>query len=564
MFDIYQFIKYNSETTIESIKKKGESGAVICFDLEDSIYNWIDETEGNNLKQKYRKWLNRIIAGLNEHLTPVKIGIRINSFESGQQQFDLDSIPRGSKIHSLLIPKVEDSFQIDTVADGLVARNIVVNELIPIIESRKGLINLRNIIGAKYQVSKVGFGHCDYNLSIGAFPFFHQDTLEYWKWISVIIGVLRIHNIKFIHSAYLNLDDSAFFRSMLSHLHCIAKDNFGQFTLSHQQTLLCNSFTQQITLSEAIAKNRLDLCVNKQMFSSLISAFEECNKGQGFTVSPDRRILISPQEYKSAKLHFQNWKEKSINFTFVGGCFPVQGDILFEDIFHQTLKRNVEKNLNVNFQVNIIRYERFSNCLEKIANSLATRSIDYLVFHIRPEPYLRLSKLYYKYLDTGFKLRRSLNLPFMHILNPEKYDLLMLSRKYEYIENKKPILYNALINLNYIFGYIAGNQNYALKKYLCLAEEVIGFCDNHTIKLIILGPAMRSSTIMEKIFSKKLERFISGSLRGLDIKYVFGQEKHRVNGKKYFKDNGIHATELYHDLIAGRLFQEIEAGFKIE
>jgi citrate lyase beta subunit len=530
MIDTYQFVKYNSDFSIERLKKTGESGAVICLDLEDSIYNWMDEHENNNLKKEYRKILNRILSDININSISIKTGIRINSLDSGFQEFDIEAIPLNCKIDSILIPKVENQNHIDYVVEQLMSRNIIFNEIIPIIESKKGLENLEDVITSKYQVCKVGFGHCDYNLSINAFPFFHQDTTEYWKYVNRIINILKSKRIKFINSAFLKLSDSVFFQSILSHLHLICGDNFGQFTLNREQTLLCKTFSEHPVLKEGISKNRLDLSINKTMLNSLISAFEIENNGLGFTVTSKNKILISPQEYRSAKLQLNSLKKRDLNLTFVGGCFPVQGDILFEDIFHQTVKRIIEKKCNVNLNINIIRYEKFSNCLQKIIKNSRDLKIDYIVFHIRPEPFLRIIKLYYKYFDYDNKLCKSLNLPLLGILNSEKYDLLFFSRRFSYsAETNKPKLNKAFINLNYFFGYLIGNYQFALKKYLSLVKEVINYCQNKEIKLIILRPALRSNVFIETLFSRKLDNFMSRTLK--NINYVSGLEKH-FEGKK--------------------------------
>jgi len=559
MQDIYQFVKYSSATSIESIREKCASGAIICFDLEDSVSNWVDERKNKSIKQEYRNFLHSILCKLIAENPPLKFGVRINSVESGQQELDLDAIPAGSIIHTILIPKVESSFHIDGLLFGLAAKGIVYKQLIPIIETHKGLHDLENILLANYPISKVGFGHCDYNLSIGAFPFFHQDSNEYWKWANRIMQILLAKNIQYINSAYLNLGNHVFFQSMLQHLHQVCNGNFGQFTLNHQQTLLCSSFTKPKRQDEGFSKNRLDLGVNRKDIDSLITSFEAYNKGQGFTLIPETDTIISPQEYCMAKRKLENWKENTVHFTFVGGCFPVQGDILFEDIFHQTLKQEIETNLNRNFHINIIRYEKFGNCLEKISKYKSENPVDYLVFHIRPEPFLRLTKLYYKYLDVDFKLRNSLNLPFLRILNPEKYDLLRLSQRNDYsITAKQSKLHKTLVNLNYICGYCIGNLDYALKKYLDLVKGIIEYCEKHDIKLIVLGPAKRSGTKMETIFSDRMEKYMYKHLKNNNLSYIDGMVNHSENGVRYFNENGIHATKLYHDLIAKKLFNAIE------
>jgi len=559
MLDTYQFIKYNSATSPESFRKKGETGIIVCLDLEDSMFNWIDGTDSNALKIESRKAIELILRQLKSESIMTKIGIRINSNHSGIQHLDIESFPVNSNIHTILIPKVEEKYDIDSVAESLRSRNIFFNEIIPIIESRKGLENLEDIINSEYPVSKVGFGHCDYNLSIGALPFLHQDSVEYWKWAYRIIEILRPHRIKFINSAFLRLNELDFFQSMLSHLHLIYGNNFGQFTMTHQQSILCRTFMKQAVSLEDIAKNRTELILDKLTLTTAIAAFERENNGKGFSINQEHRILMSPQEYCSAKQKLAGWKERDINFTFVGGCFPVQGDILFEDIFHQTLKKKVENKFNVNFNINIIRYENLLNCLDKVINKSDEIKPDYLVFHIRPEPFLRLLKFYYKYLDRNGKLCRSLNLPFFRISGPEMHDLVMTTNRHKYKSNfNQSRIYKSLINLNYLAGYLFGNFNYAANKYLEVTSELFKFSANKNINIIILGPAIRANTSLESMFSGNFSNFISGSFSKKKLIFVSGTQKQNINGKPYFNKNGIHATVYYHDQIAARLFEIIE------
>ncbi|MBU0490076.1 MAG: hypothetical protein KKD31_19230 [Bacteroidetes bacterium] len=561
MTDIFQFIKYYAGLSSEKIRKIGESGVVICFDLEDSISDWVVGNEASGLKSEYRIVLNRILCNLNAEQTDLKIGIRINALLSGQQKSDIDSIPPNSKVHSILIPKVEDKTHIDMVVEQLTSKNIYFEEIVPIIETKKGIENLVGILNSTFHVQKVGFGHCDYNLSIGIFPFFHQDSIEYWKWVSQILRILKPLNIRFINSAFLQLTNDVFFNSMLAHLQSIYPDSFGQFTLSHQQTMQCKVFAKQAVPSERIGKSRLNHTVDKMACASFVSAFELENTGQGFSITSDKSLLVSPHEYCAAKQMLRNWKKQDVNFSFVGGCFPVQDNILFEDIFHQTLKKKVEERHNVNFNIRIVRYELFSTCLQKVIDHSNNNAIDYLVFHVRPEPFLRLVKIFYKYSNYDNKLCRSLNIPFLKKLKPEKFDILLVPGRFIHTDAKsRSKLYSALINLNYFLGFLIGNHRYARKRYLHLCQNTIKHCNDRKIELIILGPALRSNTFAETILSRKLEKLISTSLKNMTFKYVSGLKKHTENGQRFFASNGIHATKLYHDLIASRLFELIDAG----
>jgi len=200
----YQFIKYNGETKPEHLFKYAQTGAVLCFDFEDSIADWINPLNNPKRKQQYRNWFKHICNTIIPQLNTVKIGIRINN-TIPELKKDLCALST-LRIHSIIIPKVETPNQIEVIEQLLSDHKIFFEELIPIIETPKGISNLSEIIDSGlHKITKVGFGHCDYNLSINTFPFFHQNSKEYWKWISKISDILIPKNISLINSAYLAL-----------------------------------------------------------------------------------------------------------------------------------------------------------------------------------------------------------------------------------------------------------------------------------------------------------------------------------------------------------------------
>jgi hypothetical protein len=91
---------------------------------------------------------------------------------------------------------------------------------------------------------------------------------------------------------------------------------------------------------------------------------------------------------------------------------------------------------------------------------------------------------------------------------------------------------------------------------LKLVNEVIDFCQNNKIKLIILGPPMRNNTLLEGILSKRLGRFMKKKLLIPKENFVDGSDQ-TADGELLFKNNGIFATEKYHALIASRILEKL-------
>ena len=553
----YQFINYNDKTNSEHIKRHANHNAILCFDFEDSI------TPSD--KQFYRKCFNHIIENLTPSVPEAKIGLRINNDHSELTR-DLNTISN-HHFNSIFFPKVETVEDIEYARMTLIQHNVTFDELIPIIETKAALSNLDNIVKATLpKVNFFGFGHCDYNLSINAFPFFHQDSIEYWKWVNRICSIILPKGFGLINSAYLDLHNDLFFKSMLQHLYDIFGEKAAQTALTNRQSKLIKNFnpaTNHISFNKLI-KHRLDLGVPESFDKQLINDFEKDRNNKAFSILEKNKVMISPHEYLAAKSYLKKIRLKSINLTFVGGCFPVQYDMLIEDIFHQRLKRKIENEYQVELNINIIRYERFKTCLDKIRKYHKSNPIDILVFHIRPEPFLRLVKIYYRFINHNGKLRHSLNISFLKILNPEKFDILFSERAVNpQLNQRERWLHKLLVDLNYRVGRLFGNVKYAQKKYFELTANILEYCKNSNIKPIILGIGCRNNTSYAPTLCYNLDNNLKIRLKGQNISFIEGFNKNSENISQFFQEDGIHASEKYHELISEKLFLEIRKEIKI-
>ncbi|MEP6793799.1 MAG: aldolase/citrate lyase family protein [Saprospiraceae bacterium] len=556
---IYQFIKYDDNFLFQNLIGKAKENIVFCFDLEDSIQDNINSANTPFLKSSYRNILKTILRKNSVLTRQINLGVRINGANTGEYLSDIEALGNTTLISAIFLPKTDDPNQILDLQTRLQRAGVNYTEIIPVIESKKGVKILESILKINSnKVRSVAFGHCDYNLDNEIYPFIHQDSREYWNWVIKMYNMLKANNLNFVNSPFLQLDNDEMFMDMLALLNSVCKKNFGQITLTGRQTQLCSSFKPDPLkiISEKVA-NPLDLSVPPSYAEDFIQSFNESERRNGFAITPGR-IILSPHEY-FASLHYKlknQWSE--INFTFVGGCFPVKGNVLFEDRFHQLIKKEVEKKYEFRFNVNIIRYERYMNCLNRISASEKTKPIDVLVFSIRPEPFLRLVKLYYKFADAeSRKIRWSLNLPFLNKINPEKHDVLSVDTRFHpALLGTKSILRKAFINFNYILGLIIGNGKFSGHEYLKLLRGVIDFCKQKNIQLIVLGPAIRTNTFMEKLLSRKLDTFFRKSLPIPRDQYISGDDLVK-NGEQLFERNGIYVNEKYHEVIAERLGNRI-------
>jgi hypothetical protein len=204
--------------------------------------------------------------------------------------------------------------------------------------------------------------------------------------------------------------------------------------------------------------------------------------------------------------------------------------------------------------VNIIRYERFSGCIEKITKYTQNSPVNVLVFSVRPEPFIRAVKLYYRHSGAwSGKLKRSLNLAILKRNKSEKHDLLSMDEMYNPSDpTRVGSLRKALSDLNLLLGCLFRNDHFSLKRYLALIHDVNLLCNARDISLLVLGPPVRIRTPVEKYLSGRLHQFLSRSLDGLDGNYIIGSGP-TDDDRPLFQENGIFANEKYHELIAERI-----------
>jgi citrate lyase beta subunit len=290
----YNFTKDIRENFDVFYKKVIDCNGVVCFDFEDSVSSFDNNT--NAYKNSHRK---NIIQQLKDNYFEIdlnKIGVRINGVGSENYNYDIENIGDLDALNSLFLPKVESSKQIEILLKDLPKG---VNEIIPIIETEKGFENIEEILSIKdIRYLRVAFGHCDYNMSKEYFPFYHQNTRKFWQWVTILEYYSELAGKELINSPILNLDDDDLFVQTLLNNKSF-KNITGQITLCLKQTLMCgrkeNVLDKSFNLIEEKRNNKFEIA------SEIIDRFERNKLIDRFFAIDEKRIIISPQEYKMAK-----------------------------------------------------------------------------------------------------------------------------------------------------------------------------------------------------------------------------------------------------------------------
>lgn len=557
----YQFVKYNRNTGSDYFLKMNQFQPIICIDFEDSISDPINPKNNLKLKIKARNNFTEIVTENADRLNQITWGFRVNSPDSEDFKLDFELLNKLNgclNIQAIIIPKVESVKHIKTV-EKIFDGKIRYKEIIPLIESKAGINNLENIIGTCFKnILKVGFGHCDYNQDQNIFPFFHQNSREYWKWVERIVEIINKTKIIFMNSAYLELQNDSGFIQNLHQLNKLTGGNFGQFTLSKRQTSIYNIFNKVQNSGSLKFKHRLDFNYSDSYAETLVKQFEENKSELGFVVENGSGILISPQEYISAKNKLKGNRKAKINIVYIGGCFPVQNGILFEDLFHYKLRNKIDFTNKFKMNLKIIRYENLIQCVEDVKSIDTLDKIDFIVFHIRPEPFLRKVKVLFRFRNKNGEIISHFNIPFNRKEISDHYNL-------EYSPSQiksnsflpESRMHKFMYDLNIIIGLLIGNATFSLKKYNKTILEIVKIAEKRKIKIILLGSPFRESSYTEKYAMNKFTKYFEKTYLEAYADYVSGFDAEIVrNNSKYFHKNGL-ATESYHDWVSIQIHKKI-------
>ena len=295
------FIKYFLDGFDSYFKKIIKSDAIFVFDLEDSIKSVIFEDKTESLKNNFRKVLVDIFQ-LYPQVSNYPIAVRVNHPRDKEFLEDIKALKEISQVNwnTLIIPKVEDVETLEYAKRCLNDSEIRYSRLGALIESSEGLKNVNSIIKNRPEDLKVViFGHADYNLDSGTFPFAHQNHPLYWDWVNQITSIMNSDDLTFVNSPCLYLKNDALFNYNLQKLNRCQVKKLGQLTLTLNQSILCNRFKPCDTLNNPIKviQNDDPLAMAKE----IVERHKNKNDGKSFSIDSSD-YLISPHEYTAACL----------------------------------------------------------------------------------------------------------------------------------------------------------------------------------------------------------------------------------------------------------------------
>lgn len=229
------------EVTARLIQATRRTPATVVLDLEDSLWDVIDETRTSALKAAGRANLVTLVRTHPDLFAKQPIGVRINRISGPDAAPDFEALGRPSRFvefECVLPTKVEAGVDIHENVAGLRGSGVAYRSIVPIVETRRGLANLDDIIEAARGagIEWLAYGHFDLALDSGWWPFPDPREPVYWEGVEPLIRRWESAGLRYIQPPYFRTHDRAGMAGIVRRLERTCAREFGILTLGPRQT----------------------------------------------------------------------------------------------------------------------------------------------------------------------------------------------------------------------------------------------------------------------------------------------------------------------------------------
>ncbi len=231
---------------------------------------------------------------------------------------------------------------------------------------------------------------------------------------------------------------------------------------------------------------------------------------------------------------------------FVGGCAITQQTIPKEKRFFEIARAKLKADLSTEASFLFSVYSQFSELEASAEKIVARQNVDVLIIHLRPQPFLILSKLIIK--------QKNKNNSAAFFINP----LIYSKTAHPSLDKSTPV-FNQLalkpkfMEANVLAGRLFGLNKKAAKQIMSILKTIQSKCKQKNIQLVILGIPPQPMTKYGNINCKELNSSLIEECRKEGIEYVDSFAK--LNSINCFDIDGLHLSEKGHaylgDILAG-------------
>jgi citrate lyase beta subunit len=316
---IYQFIPVAPVRVMERLIRSMVPGTMAVLDLEDGYLDVRDRGKTGGRRARGRQQLLELCANANGRTNGRPVAMRVNVAGSEDFVRDLPVVHAASETFGLaavMVPKVEAADQLRSAYADLSAEGVDFGGLVPIVETRKGMDQIDEIVAVAIELDSpaVVYGHHDYWLHAGAWPFPTPREKSYWEPVERVTTLALAAGLQYVHPPEAELRNEALLVDMVERLHGLCGERFDLFSAGMSQTpilrrLMANASSGEnlSTLSEPCASEPAE---KERLAEQTRALFEENNRPEhAFSADARSGRFISPHEYLAAKKYLREFAD---------------------------------------------------------------------------------------------------------------------------------------------------------------------------------------------------------------------------------------------------------------
>lgn len=282
--------------------------AIIVLDLEDALWEVTCPEQTRQQKAQGRENLVDFARTWPEIFTQRRLGLRLNQSSGPEFARDLEALAKIAhlaRFETLVLTKVESAAEVSACQARFETCGICYQNLALILETQRGLANLPQILkNLDPRVRFIVYGHYDYSLDAGVWPFLDFDEIAYWAAASAFIRQVEACHLSYIHPPYFQIYNEFQFSENFRRLKTFCQRPFGILTLGEQQTRLSWELAQVdsgLDLQPLRPTCQFSSAERRILAHKVITAFEANRRlGVSFALDAKTGQFISPHVYLAA------------------------------------------------------------------------------------------------------------------------------------------------------------------------------------------------------------------------------------------------------------------------
>lgn len=297
--------------TARIVRSSAPLDAVTILDLEDALWDVLDERRTAALKARGRQDLIALATDHPSLFRDQRVGVRLNRLTSPESTLDVEALAAVSRIvtfEAVVVPKVESADEIAEWADRLRSHGIRYRAIVPIVETVTGVADVdRLVAGARLLgVDWVVYGHYDYALDAGWWPVPDHDAEAFWSHVTPLIARFEAARIGYVHPPFFAIDDPVRFDAILRRLSQTCGRDFGILTIGARQTSwAADPAAARIVPERPPTRGRQSEDPTTQA-RRIVEAFRAYRRPTtSWVVDPVERAFLSPHLYLAAKAYLE-------------------------------------------------------------------------------------------------------------------------------------------------------------------------------------------------------------------------------------------------------------------